>query len=51
VPPTGNLTDPDRAIDLDLVRREPRRVALRHVMSNAFAFGGHNGVCIFSQPG
>jgi 3-oxoacyl-[acyl-carrier-protein] synthase II len=50
VPPTGNLTEPDPAIELDLVRGEPRRVALRHVMSNAFAFGGHNGVCIFSHP-
>ena len=50
VPPTGNLTEPDPAIDLDLVRGEPRRVALAHVMSNAFAFGGHNGVCIFSTP-
>jgi 3-oxoacyl-(acyl-carrier-protein) synthase len=50
VPPTGNLTAPDPAITLDLVAGEARRVPLRHVMSNAFAFGGHNGVCIFSRP-
>jgi 3-oxoacyl-[acyl-carrier-protein] synthase II len=49
-PPTGNLTEPDPKIELDLVRSGPRHVALRHVMSNAFAFGGHNGVCIFSRP-
>jgi 3-oxoacyl-[acyl-carrier-protein] synthase II len=50
VPPTGNLTHPDPAISLDLVAGEARRAELRHVMSNAFAFGGHNGVCIFSRP-
>jgi 3-oxoacyl-[acyl-carrier-protein] synthase II len=49
-PPTGNLAQPDPAVDLDLVRGEPRRIVMRHVMSNAFAFGGHNGVCIFSKP-
>jgi 3-oxoacyl-(acyl-carrier-protein) synthase len=27
----------------------PRRVEVQHVMSNSFAFGGQNGVCVFSR--
>lgn len=50
IPPTMNLKDPDPELDLDYVPLEPRRSPLRHVMSNSFAFGGHNGVCVFSAP-
>jgi 3-oxoacyl-[acyl-carrier-protein] synthase II len=50
IPPTANLTDPDPQLDLDYVPLTPRNKELRHVMSNSFAFGGHNGVCIFSKP-
>src|SRR5262249_21968750 len=41
-PPTLNLHDPDEGCDLDLVplRAKPRRI--RHVLTNAFAFGGAN---------
>jgi len=50
IPPTANLTERDPELDLDYVPLEPRRAELRHVMSNSFAFGGHNGVVIFSRP-
>jgi 3-oxoacyl-[acyl-carrier-protein] synthase II len=49
IPPTAHLTDPDPECDLDYVALKPRRAELRHVMSNSFAFGGHNGVCVFSR--
>lgn len=50
IPPTANLREPDTGLDLDYVPFEPRRATLRHVMCNSFAFGGHNGVLIFSAP-
>jgi len=49
VPPTWHLDDPDPELDLDFVPNAPRRRELRHVMSNSFAFGGHNGVTVFSR--
>ena len=49
IPPTMNRVDPDPDLDLDYVPMKPRYVTLKHVMSNSFAFGGHNGVCIFSK--
>jgi 3-oxoacyl-[acyl-carrier-protein] synthase II len=49
IPPTMNLTDSDPELDLDYVPLKPRQKELHHVMSNSFAFGGHNGVCIFSK--
>jgi 3-oxoacyl-[acyl-carrier-protein] synthase II len=48
IPPTINLTHPDPQLDLDYVPLQARKKELRHVMSNSFAFGGHNGVNIFS---
>ncbi|MFH1131302.1 MAG: beta-ketoacyl-[acyl-carrier-protein] synthase family protein [Pseudomonadota bacterium] len=50
IPPTANLNEPDPELDLDYVPHIPRQKELHHVMCNSFAFGGHNGVCIFSQP-
>jgi 3-oxoacyl-[acyl-carrier-protein] synthase II len=50
IPPTINLTDPDPELDLDYAPNLARRKELGHVMSNSFAFGGHNGVCVFSNP-
>jgi len=50
IPPTINLTDPDPELDLDYVANKARPKELKHVMSNSFAFGGHNGVNIFSDP-
>jgi 3-oxoacyl-[acyl-carrier-protein] synthase II len=50
IPPTANLTDPDPELTLDYVPLIPREKIISNVMSNSFAFGGHNGVCIFSKP-
>ena len=49
IPPTMNLSDPDPELDLDFVPNRAREKTLGHVMSNSFAFGGHNGVVIFSK--
>jgi len=49
IPPTWHLDNPDPELDLDFVPNAPRRRELRHVMSNSFAFGGHNGVAVFSR--
>jgi len=49
LPPTANMTEPDPELDLDYVPNASRTENLNHVMSNSFAFGGQNGVCIFSR--
>jgi 3-oxoacyl-[acyl-carrier-protein] synthase II len=50
LPPTINLKNPDPQCDLDYVPNQGRGgVALRHVMSNSFAFGGTGGVLIASK--
>ena len=38
----------DPELDLDYVPGVARPARLRHVLSNSFAFGGHNGAQIFS---
>ncbi len=48
VHPTINLERRDPACDLDYVPGEARDTPVRVVMSNAFAFGGHNAVLVFS---
>jgi 3-oxoacyl-[acyl-carrier-protein] synthase II len=45
IPPTANYEDPDPAIGLDVVA-EPRPLGSGVVMSNSFAFGGHNAVLV-----
>jgi 3-oxoacyl-[acyl-carrier-protein] synthase II len=47
IPPTMNIDEPE--FDLDFVPDKARKKELKHVMSNSFAFGGHNGVAIFSK--
>ena len=42
VHPTINLDNPDPECDLDYVRDGPRKVNIRHALSNSFGFGGHN---------
>ena len=50
IPPTCNLFHPDPACDLDYVPNVARTsVALQHVMTNSFAFGGTSGVLIVSK--
>jgi 3-oxoacyl-[acyl-carrier-protein] synthase II len=49
IPPTANLEHPDPELDLDYVPGVGRKKDVKHAMSNSFAFGGHNGVCIFSR--
>ena len=49
IPPTANLKEQDPELDLDFVPEIARPKKLRNVISNSFAFGGQNGVCIFSK--
>lgn len=49
VPATLNLRTPDPQCDLDYVPNRCRAKQLDAVMSNSFAFGGHNGVCVFAR--
>lgn len=42
VPPTINLDTPDRRLGLDFVPHTARAADVRHVLVNAFAFGGTN---------
>lgn len=50
VPATLNLDTPDPEADrFDLVPKQARQKALRHVLSNAFGFGGVNASLIFSK--
>jgi 3-oxoacyl-[acyl-carrier-protein] synthase II len=49
IPPTANLQHPDPELDLDYVPGVARKKDVKNAMSNSFAFGGHNGVCIFSR--
>jgi 3-oxoacyl-[acyl-carrier-protein] synthase II len=48
IPPTANYATPDPAADLDIVV-EPRALGDGAVMSNSFAFGGHNAVLVFGR--
>ncbi|MFN8534922.1 MAG: beta-ketoacyl-ACP synthase II [Dehalococcoidia bacterium] len=47
--PTINLTTPDPDCDLDYVVEGAREVAVAHVLSNSFGFGGQNACLIFSR--
>lgn len=47
VPPTANYEKPDPEIDLDVVAGSTREIAPAPVLSNSFAFGGHNVTLIF----
>ena len=48
VPPTINHETPDPDCPLDCVPNTARRLPLRAVMNNSFAFGGNNAVVIFT---
>jgi 3-oxoacyl-[acyl-carrier-protein] synthase II len=51
LPPTVNLDRPDPECDLDHVRGGARIGPVRTVLSNSFAFGGHNISLLFGPPG
>lgn len=51
VAPTLNCRHPDPECDLDYVPDTSRDVALRHVLSNNFGFGGQNACVVFSKDG
>ncbi len=52
IPPTLNFDLPCEAgHGLDVVTRQPRATALRHVMSNSFGFGGENTSLILGRAG
>ena len=49
LPPTRNLEHPDPDCDLDHVRGEARRAAIRVALSNSFGFGGTNACLVFAR--
>lgn len=49
IPPTINLEEPDEACDLDYVPQYARHENVDVVLSNSFAFGGHNAVLAFRR--
>jgi 3-oxoacyl-[acyl-carrier-protein] synthase II len=52
VPATLNLDEPDEAADrFDLVPKQAKAKQLRHVLANAFGFGGVNAALVFSKFG
>jgi 3-oxoacyl-[acyl-carrier-protein] synthase II len=50
-PPTANLTKPDARCEIDVVTGEPRKLGAGPVISNSFAFGGHNACLVFAEAG
>ncbi|KUL21697.1 beta-ketoacyl-[acyl-carrier-protein] synthase family protein [Streptomyces regalis] len=49
-PPTAHLTRLDPRCELDVVTAEPRKIPDGPVISNSFAFGGHNACVVFDSP-
>jgi nodulation protein E len=49
VPPTMNYLEPDPDCDLDYVPNEARRMPVRAILNNSFAFGGLNAVLAARQ--
>ncbi len=49
IPPTINLDVQDSEMDLDYVPNKARKKDLNIVLSNSFAFGGHNATLVFRK--
>lgn len=49
IPPTINLDEADSELDLDYVPNIARKQDLNVVLSNSFAFGGHNATLVFRK--
>ncbi|HET7530743.1 MAG TPA: beta-ketoacyl-ACP synthase II [Mycobacteriales bacterium] len=49
VPAVRNLDDPDDEVSLDVVRMQPRQMAVPAAISNSFGFGGHNVALAFTE--
>lgn len=49
-PPTINFTTPDPECDIDCVPNQARRMKLKIVLNNSFAFGGNNCCVVFGHP-
>ena len=45
-PPTINYLEPDEKCPVDAIPHEARRMRIRTLMSNSFAFGGINAVLV-----
>ncbi len=50
LPPTLNLDAADPQCDLDYIPGTGREIAVRHVLSNSFGFGGINASLVFGPP-
>jgi 3-oxoacyl-[acyl-carrier-protein] synthase II len=48
-PPTINFKTPDPECDVDPVANQSRKLPLKAVLNNGFAFGGNNCCVVFSQ--
>ena len=48
-PPTINFAEPDERCRVDAIPNEARRMPIRTVMSNSFAFGGINAVLVVQR--
>ncbi len=49
VPPTAGLTEPDKSLDIDVVRGEARALREPIALSTSFGFGGHNAAVVLAK--
>lgn len=49
-PPTPTLENAEPDLDLDVTRKEPRKLRIDAAVSNSFGFGGHNAALVFTKP-